>query len=229
MKRISADWFHPSVPRFGVKHLTAEGHPAFTCMELLDCYLSDTWEDCSRGLLQTRSWFRVSGLIPQVSSCSAETVHTPPMHTWSHLKQPHSNPPQGLAERRQRSSRQTAGLRGGCTPSTTRRLPDRTPVRTTGRKEGDRAESCRMATAGLEASAPDTLRLLHREGKRQTDMEEVERNGILFNFCQSRREEDNSQTGMPADGPIKPKFVACFLKRGEEFSTKIPTIPSIHL
>ncbi|KAM4548552.1 uncharacterized protein PAE49_016752 isoform 3-T6 [Odontesthes bonariensis] len=49
-------------------------------------------------------------------------------------------------------------------------------------------------------------------------MQEVERNGILFNFCQSRREEDNSQTGMSADGPIKPKFP----KKGGRFFHQHP-------
>lgn len=52
--------------------------------------------------------------------------------------------------------------------------------------------------AGDWSSAPDKLRLPHLGwgGKREKDTEEVERNGNLFNFCQSRREEDNSQTGM---------------------------------
>ncbi|XP_076580503.1 uncharacterized protein LOC143316750 isoform X2 [Chaetodon auriga] len=69
----------------------------------------------------------------------------------------------------------------------------------------------------LEASSPG-----RSEGEIWRRLSE---NGILFNFCQSRREEDNSQTGMPADGPIKPKFVACFLK-GEDFSTQMSNIPS---
>ncbi|CAK6972803.1 transcription factor Sox-2 [Scomber scombrus] len=58
----------------------------------------------------------------------------------------------------------------------------------------------------LDVSRPVTGALcrtrlrLPRRGKRKEDMEEVEeRNGILFNFCQSRREEDNSQTGTPTE------------------------------
>lgn len=57
---------------------------------------------------------------------------------------------------------------------------------------------------------PGTRRLPHR-GKREGVMEEVERNGILFNVCQSRREEDNSQTGskLECSGEEKPCACVC--------------------
>jgi len=51
---FSAWRFSPSVRLHGrlrVEHLTAEGHSAFTCV---DYYLSGTWADCCRGLLQVR-------------------------------------------------------------------------------------------------------------------------------------------------------------------------------
>lgn len=40
----------------GVEHLTAEGHLAFTCMDLLDYYLRDTWASCCHGLLKVRAF-----------------------------------------------------------------------------------------------------------------------------------------------------------------------------
>lgn len=65
-------------------------------------------------------------------------------------------------------------------------------------------------TASVGSSVPDKLRLPRRE-TRQGDTEEVERNGILFNFCQSRREEDNSLTGskLECGGEEKPCVFVC--------------------
>lgn len=46
----------PLLERVGGEHLTAEGHSEFTCMDLLDYYLSDTWTGCCRGLLKVRQF-----------------------------------------------------------------------------------------------------------------------------------------------------------------------------
>ncbi|TDH08871.1 hypothetical protein EPR50_G00102240 [Perca flavescens] len=85
-----------------------------------------------------------------------------------------------------------SGASRGCTPDKASRLPDRN--RADYRGWGKHAEGAGWTFLGrrwelcpgqVEASS----------GKRDKDMEEVERYGILFNFCQSRREEDDSQTG----------------------------------
>lgn len=71
-------------------------------------------------------------------------------------------------------------------------------MRTTGEGKNMRRVPVGRFTAGDWRSVPDqTEASSSGGGEQKEDMEEVEeRNGILFNFCQSRREEDNSQTGM---------------------------------
>ncbi|XP_031589675.2 uncharacterized protein LOC116315487 [Oreochromis aureus] len=141
---------------------------------------------------------------------------------------------QGLAERRQRRA---PDRRRGCTPGSARRQ-----TRTGCRVESARTTRCwwlvargrggyeRKVRAGCrrlelcpgQAEAPSAVG--------EIDTKEAERHGNLFNFCQSRREEDNSQTGIPADGHIKPKVCCLFPKKwGEDFSTKIPIIPRLKL
>lgn len=107
---------------------------------------------------------------------------------------------QGLAERRQRRA---PDRRRGCTPGSARRQ-----TRTGCRVESARTTRCwwlvargrggyeRKVRAGCrrlelcpgQAEAPSAVG--------EIDTKEAERHGNLFNFCQSRREEDNSQTGM---------------------------------
>lgn len=76
------------------------------------------------------------------------------------------------------------------------------------REGGKHAERAGWYTPATGALPPDSQRL---PGKREENMEEVERNGILFNFCQSRREEDNSQTGskLESGGEEKPSVCLC--------------------
>jgi len=54
----------------------------------------------------------------------------------------------------------------------------------------DRAAYGRLA-AGVGSSVPDAMRLPRRV-RREEDTEEVERNGILFNFCPSRPEDSHT-------------------------------------
>lgn len=97
------------------------------------------------------------------------------------------------------SSRQTTGLHAGiCTPTIAHRLPGR--KRTDyqvlvvgGSGRGGYERKVRAGCRQLElcpgqAEAPSAVG--------EIDTKEAERHGNLFNFCQSRREEDNSQTGM---------------------------------
>ncbi|KAM4738775.1 uncharacterized protein FYW61_003461 [Anableps anableps] len=96
---------------------------------------------------------------------------------------------QGLAERRQAELQTESGAARHRTPSES--------TTAVGSKPRGLPGLWRVATRGWDAGGPELLPPDSLGPRRRLKIcEEVERSSILFNFCQSRGEEDNSQSGI---------------------------------